>query len=52
MIYKIYYEGERKFALPIKNREQLMKLRNAKANLRNLATGVQFRTRRGRYSGL
>ena len=36
MIYKIYYEGERKFALPIKNREQLMKLRNAKANLRNL----------------
>ena len=36
MIYKIYYEGDRKFALPIKNREQLMKLRNAKANLRNL----------------
>ena len=36
MIYKIYYEGDRKFALPIKNREQLMKLRNAKANLKNL----------------
>ena len=36
MIYKIYYEGDRKFALPIKNREQLMKLRNAKTNLKNL----------------
>ena len=36
MIYKIYYEGDRKFALPIKNREQLMKLRNAKTNLKSL----------------
>ena len=40
MIYKIYYEGtgkgKRKFALPIKNREELMALRNAKENLENL----------------
>ena len=29
MIYRIYYEGKRKFALPVKNREELMALRNS-----------------------
>ena len=37
MIYKIYYEGKRKFALPIKNREELMALRNAAENVAHLA---------------
>ena len=37
MIYRIYYEGKRKFALPIKNREELMALRNSKANIDTLA---------------
>ena len=37
MIYKIYYEGGRKFALPIKNREELMALRNSDENLAHLA---------------
>ena len=37
MIYRIYYEGKRKFALPIKNREELMALRNSKANLDTLS---------------
>ena len=37
MIYRIYYEGKRKFALPIKNREELMTLRNSKANIDTLA---------------
>ncbi|MBQ7663526.1 MAG: hypothetical protein IJS48_09205 [Prevotella sp.] len=37
MIYKIYYEGKRKFALPVKNREELMALRNSKANIDTLA---------------
>ena len=37
MIYKIYYEGKRKFALPVKNREELMALRNSKANVDTLA---------------
>ena len=36
MIYRIYYKGKRKFALPIKNREELMALRNSKENLSNL----------------
>ena len=36
MIYKIYYEGKRKLALPVKSREELMALRNAKENLENL----------------
>ena len=36
MIYRIYYEGKRKFALPIKNREELMALRNSQQNLSNL----------------
>ena len=36
MIYKVYYKGKRKFALPIKNREELMALRNSKENLSNL----------------
>ena len=36
MIYKIYYEGKRKFALPIKNREELMALRNATENVAHL----------------
>ena len=37
MIYRIYYEGRRKFALPIKNREELMGLRNSPENLAHLA---------------
>ncbi len=37
MIYRIYYEGKRKFALPIKNREELMALRNSKTNIDTLA---------------
>ena len=37
MIYRIYYEGKRKFALPIKNRKELMALRNSKANLDTLS---------------
>ncbi len=37
MIYRIYYEGKRKFALPIKNREELMALRNSQQNLENLS---------------
>ena len=37
MIYRIYYEGKRKFALPIKNREELMSLRNSKTNIDTLA---------------
>jgi len=37
MIYRIYYEDKRKFALPIKNREELMALRNSKANLDTLS---------------
>ena len=36
MIYRIYYEGKRKFALPVKNREELMALRNSPENLENL----------------
>ena len=36
MIYRIYYEGKRKFALPVKNREELMALRNSQANLETL----------------
>ena len=41
MIYRIYYEGKRKFALPVENREQLMALRNAEENLRHLAKAQQ-----------
>jgi hypothetical protein len=41
MIYKIHYEGKRKFALPIKNREELMALRNSQENLENLAKARQ-----------
>ena len=37
MIYRIYYEGKRKFALPIRNREELMALRNSVENLGHLA---------------
>ena len=37
MIYRIYYEGKRKFALPVKDREELMALRNAPENLKHLA---------------
>ena len=36
MIYRVYYKGKRKFALPIKTREELMALRNSKENLENL----------------
>ncbi len=36
MVYKIYYEGKRKFALPVKNREELLALRNSPANLEHL----------------
>ena len=41
MIYRIYYEGKRKFALPIKNREELMALRNSQQNLDNLSKARQ-----------
>ena len=41
MIYKIYYEGKRKFALPVRNREELMALRNSKENLENLVKAQQ-----------
>ena len=37
MIYRIYYEGKRKFALPIRNREELIALRNSAENLGHLA---------------
>ena len=37
MIYRICYKGKRKFALPIKNREELMALRNSEENLGNLS---------------
>ena len=37
MIYRIYYKGKRKFALPVKNRKELMALRNSKENLGNLS---------------
>ena len=36
MIYRIYYEGKRKFALPVKNREELLALRNSTENLTHL----------------
>ena len=36
MIYRIYYEGKRKFALPVNNRAELMSLRNSARNLENL----------------
>ena len=41
MIYRIYYEGKRKFALPVKNREELLALRNSAENLQNLAKARQ-----------
>ena len=41
MIYRIYYEGKRKFALPVKNREELMALRNSRQNLSNLSKARQ-----------
>jgi len=41
MIYRIYYEGKRKFALPVKNREELMALRNSQQNLENLRRARQ-----------
>ncbi len=41
MIYKIYYEGKRKFAHPVKNREELMMLRNSPENLAHLAKARQ-----------
>ena len=41
MIYRIYYEGKRKFALPVKNREELMALRNSQQNLDNLSKARQ-----------
>ena len=41
MIYRICYEGRRKLALPVKNREELLALRNSEANLRHLAKAQQ-----------
>ena len=41
MIYRICYEGKRKFALSIKNREELMALRNSQQNLENLSKARQ-----------
>ena len=37
MIYRVYYQGVVKFITPVKNREELMALRNSKANLEYLA---------------
>ena len=37
MIYRIYYVGVVKYITPVKNREELMALRNSKANLEYLA---------------
>ena len=37
MIYRVYYQGVVKYITPVKNREELMALRNSKANLENLA---------------
>ena len=37
MIYRIYYQGVVKFITPVKNREELMELRNSKENLELLA---------------
>ena len=41
MIYRIYYEGKRKFALPVKNREELLALRNSEENLAHLKAAKQ-----------
>jgi len=41
MIYRIYYEGKRKFALPVKNREELMALRDSEENLQHLKAAKQ-----------
>jgi len=37
MIYRIYYQGVVKYITPVKNREELMALRNSKENLEHLA---------------
>ena len=37
MIYRIYYQGSVKYIAPVKNREELMTLRNSKENLEHLA---------------
>ena len=37
MIYRIYYQGVVKYITPVKNREELMALRNSKVNLEHLA---------------
>ena len=37
MIYHITYKNKRKFATPVKNREEFLALRNSKDNLENLA---------------
>ena len=37
MIYHITYKNKRKFATPVKNREEFLALRNSKENLENLA---------------
>jgi len=36
MIYRIYYQGVVKYITPVKNREELMALRNSKENLEHL----------------
>ena len=45
MIYRIYYVGEgknkRKYAQPVRNREELMALRNSPKNLQNLSKARQ-----------
>ena len=37
MIYRIYYQGSVKYIAPVKNREELMTLRNSNENLEHLA---------------
>ena len=62
MIYHITYKNNRKYATPVKNREEFLALRNSKENLENLAkarTGdseakgrlVQFAYNLGHVSG-
>ena len=62
MIYHITYKNNRKYATPVKNREEFLALRNSKENLENLAKAragdseakgrlVQFAYNLGHVSG-
>ena len=41
MVYRIYYRGKVKYTSPVKNRQELMALRNSKENLETLAKARQ-----------